>query len=134
MWVAYVRQKDPGHATELGFGVVPPSSSEGAQGGRPKTLTPEGERHVAERIERRQLEIDRRMVAYDRTDGRTYGDDCRSADALRSLLCDEHRRRLIRTGVKAAAAERRVEKYRRTPEFEKRFRSHQVRLSRAMKR
>ncbi|MGH9311713.1 MAG: hypothetical protein ACRD1S_00815 [Vicinamibacterales bacterium] len=61
---------------------------------------------------------------------RRYGDECTVADAIRSVMREEYRRRLIREGMEAAAAERCVEEFRRTPEFEKRFGSHQVTLSR----
>jgi hypothetical protein len=106
---------------DAGKGTVTPQKV-----GRPQAVSPALENRLVQRVDGRKRAIDRRLVDCDRR----YGDRCTDADAIRSLMRDMYRERLIKGGLPPATAQRCVEEFATSPTFTQRFNSHKVRLSR----
>ena len=114
---------DPERAERLGF--RPPDFLINEAFGRPKVVTRAVETRLADLVDAEKRAIDHQQIRFDTR----YGDKCTDADGLRSLMCRLGRARLLHEGANRIEAARRVDHFAASAEFEKRLRSHKVRLS-----
>ena len=117
-----LREVERARAFGLAGDLVTPRTP--GRAGAPKVIAPALERCLVERIEAAK----RDRLALE--GGRPYGERCTWANAIRFVMRNLHRERLIADGQAPAQADRLVAEYAATPEFEQHVVSHKVALSR----